>query len=152
MYINFHFPSRVCWACGQLKGIKRSLHFTPPVFKGFYNSLKKCFTHWLIFNYPKSRLFTFRDAPLSSLFLTPSLTLSHTHSFIKAINDTFSPFRNWIWYEIYRLHSGSAQVESGTQNALIALLVKHGMWRSFFTPGNGCALEYLWKFCFKNTE
>lgn len=88
------------------------------------------------FIYPKSRLSTFRDTPLSSLFLAPSLTpsLSHTHSFNKAINDTSSPFRNLIWYERYRLHSGSAQVESGTQNASIALLVKHGMRRSFFTP------------------
>lgn len=58
---------------------------------------------------------------------------------------------NLIWYERYRLHSGSAQVESGTQNASIALLVKHGMRRSFFYTGNGCALEYLWKFCFKKT-
>lgn len=109
--------------------------FHPSFFsKDFTTHLKKCFTHWFLFNYLKSRLFTFQDAPHSSLFLTPSLSLSHTHSFIKAINDTSSPFRNWIWYEIYRLHSSSAQVESGTQNALIALLVKHGMWRSFFTP------------------
>lgn len=69
-----------------------------------------------------------------SLPLLLSLSLSHTHSFNKAINDTSSPFRNLIWYERYRLHSGSAQVESGTQNASIALLVKHGMRRSFFTP------------------